>query len=352
MEFALILERWYGENGRELPWRGTGDPYAIWVSEVILQQTRVAQGLGYYERFMGRFPDVRALATAEEDEVMRMWQGLGYYSRARNMWMAAREIMERYGGKFPREYAEVRGLKGVGDYTAAAVCSFAWGMPYAVVDGNVYRVLARVFGVEEPVDTGRGKKVFVDLAEELLDRKNPGLYNQAIMDFGALCCTPKTPGCLECPLEGMCVAKAEGRVGELPVKGEKGKVKERFFHYVDVRCGEWRLLRRREEKDIWRNLYEYPLVETDGIADWREVSETAECREWLSGMGNVRLERVVEMPKHVLSHRVVYAWFYVVEVERFSARLEERFMAVKEEDLDKYAVSRLIEMYWEREMKK
>ncbi len=348
MDFASVLEKWYEEHGRELPWRETGDPYAIWVSEVILQQTRVAQGLGYYERFMGRFPDVRSLAEAEEDEVMRMWQGLGYYSRARNMCAAAREVVERYGGEFPRGYAEVRGLKGIGDYTAAAVCSFAWGMPYAVVDGNVYRVLSRVFGVEEAVDTGKGKRIFGELADELLDRKRPALYNQAIMDFGALCCTPKVPGCEECPLEGMCVARSEGRVGDLPVKGEKGKVKERFFHYVDVRCGEWRLLRRREGRDIWRNLYEYPLIETEETVDWEEVAATEVCREWLEGAGEVRLERVVEMPKHVLSHRVIYARFYVVKVERFSDGMAG-FVAVKEEELEKYAVSRLIEMYRERE---
>lgn len=351
MDFASILERWYETHGRELPWRETRDPYAIWVSEVILQQTRVAQGLGYYERFMGRFPNVRALAEAEEDEVMRMWQGLGYYSRARNMRAAAREVVERHGGEFPKEYVEVRGLKGVGDYTAAAVCSFAWGMPYAVVDGNVYRVLARVFGIEDAVDSGKGRKVFVELAEELLDRERPGLYNQAIMDFGALCCTPKAPGCEGCPLEGMCVARAEGRVAELPVKGGRGKVTERFFHYVDVRCGEWRLLRRREGKDIWRNLYEYPLVETTGKVDWGVVAEEVGRRGWLEGAREVRLERVVEMPKHVLSHRVVYAWFYVVEVERLPEGMEG-FVAVREEELGRYAVSRLIEMYREKETKK
>ncbi len=221
-------------------------------------------------------------------------------------------------------------------------------MPYAVVDGNVYRVLARVFGVEEAVDTGKGKRIFGELADELLDRKRPALYNQAIMDFGALCCTPKVPGCEECPLEGMCVARSEGRVGDLPVKGEKGKVKERFFHYVDVRCGEWRLLRRREGRDIWRNLYEYPLIETEETADWEEVAATEVCREWLEGAGEVRLERVVEMPKHVLSHRVIYARFYVVKVERFSDGMAG-FVAVKEKELEKYAVSRLIEMYRERE---
>ena len=218
MDIAATLIHWYAENKRELPWRETTDPYRIWISEIILQQTRVVQGLEYFNRFMLRFPDVRALAEAPGDEVMKYWQGLGYYSRARNLHAAAKEIVEKFGGEFPRNYSDVLTLKGIGEYTAAAICSFAWKLPYAVVDGNVYRVLARIFGIDTPIDSNAGKKVFSGLAAELLDRRHPDLYNQAIMDFGAIQCTPKVPVCLYCPLRENCVALASGQVEKLPVK--------------------------------------------------------------------------------------------------------------------------------------
>lgn len=216
---------WYKDNGRNLPWRNTKNPYKIWISEIILQQTRVAQGYDYYCRFIERFPDFQTLAEADEDEVMKYWQGLGYYSRARNLHEAARSIAEK--GTFPDTYPEVRNLKGVGDYTAAAICSFAYDMPCAVVDGNVYRVISRWMGVEEPIDTGAGKKVFAALADELLDKEQPALYNQAIMDFGALQCVPSSPSCMLCPLSDSCVALQKGLVEELPRKVHKTKVSNR-----------------------------------------------------------------------------------------------------------------------------
>ena len=219
--FSGVLIHWYSENKRQLPWRETTDPYRIWISEIILQQTRVVQGLEYFNRFMERFPDVKALAEANEDEVMKYWQGLGYYSRARNLHAAAREIMARFGGKFPETYKEVLSLKGIGEYTAAAICSFAWRQPYAVVDGNVYRVLGRVFGVDTPIDSTAGKKEFAELAQAMLDPERPDLYNQAIMDFGAVQCTPKAPDCMYCPLRERCVAYVSGKVDELPVKAGK-----------------------------------------------------------------------------------------------------------------------------------
>ena len=227
--FARKLMDWYRENGRSLPWRGTKDPYRIWISEIILQQTRVAQGYDYYLRFIERFPDVQALADAPEDEVMKLWQGLGYYSRARNLHAAAKEVAAL--GRFPDTYEGVRRLKGVGDYTAAAVCAFAYGLPCAVVDGNVYRVIARWLGIDEPIDTTAGKKLFAALARELMGTSDPALYNQAIMDFGAVQCTPASPACLMCPLNDGCAALRQGRVGDLPRKSKKTQVKERYFHY-------------------------------------------------------------------------------------------------------------------------
>lgn len=346
-DIAKVFIDWYNGNKRELPWRETRDPYRIWISEVILQQTRVVQGLEYYNRFMERFPDVKALAEAEADEVMKYWQGLGYYSRARNLHAAAKEVVARFGGQFPEDYRAVRSLKGIGEYTAAAVCSFAWRQPYAVVDGNVYRVLARVFGIDTPIDSTEGKKYFAELAQELLDRERPDLYNQAIMDFGAVQCVPKSPDCLFCPLRESCVAYATGRIGELPLKVGKTVVKSRYFNYLHIRCGEKVLLALRQEKDIWQGLYEYPLIETERAMDFAELQQIGEFRRLLEGAGEIRVTGMVEMPKHVLSHRVIYARFYELEVGRFTGGLGA-YLQVTGEDEEKYAVSRLIELYRER----
>lgn len=226
--FSGTLLDWYAENKRDLPWRNTTDPYLIWISEIILQQTRVAQGYEYFLRFIKRFPDVVSLAAASEDEVMKYWQGLGYYSRARNLHAAAKSMK----GTFPKTYAEVRALKGVGDYTAAAICSFAYDMPYAAVDGNVYRVLSRYFGIDVPIDSTEGKKTFTALAGEVFDKSRPADYNQAIMDFGAVQCTPQSPNCLFCPLSGSCRALSEGKVQQLPVKQHRTKTTSRYFNYI------------------------------------------------------------------------------------------------------------------------
>ena len=256
--FSGTLLDWYAENKRDLPWRNTTDPYLIWISEIILQQTRVAQGYEYFLRFIKRFPDVVSLAAASEDEVMKYWQGLGYYSRARNLHAAAKSMK----GTFPKTYAEVRALKGVGDYTAAAICSFAYDMPYAAVDGNVYRVLSRYFGIDVPIDSTEGKKTFTALAGEVLDKSRPADYNQAIMDFGAVQCTPQSPNCLFCPLSGSCRALSEGKVQQLPVKQHRTKTTNRYFNYIYVRMGAHTLIHKRTEDDIWKNLFELPLIET------------------------------------------------------------------------------------------
>ena len=244
---ADILLDWYAREGRDLPWRRTRDPYRIWLSEVILQQTRVAQGTEYYLRFTERFPDVASLAAAPEDEVLKLWQGLGYYSRARNLHAAARQVVERFGGRFPVALEEVRSLRGVGDYTAAAICSAAYDAPCAVVDGNVYRVLARLFDLDAPIDSTAGKRAFAELAQSQLDTAHPGRYNQAIMDFGALRCTPSSPRCEACPLAGRCLALAAGTVAARPVKQGKTRVRDRWFNYLHVSSGDRTLLRRRNE---------------------------------------------------------------------------------------------------------
>ncbi len=340
------LLAWYAVNRRELPWRETADAYRIWISEIILQQTRVAQGHEYYERFVSRYPHVRDLAAADDDEVMKLWQGLGYYSRARNLLVAARQVVEQFGGEFPTTYADIRSLKGVGDYTAAAIASFAYGLPHAVVDGNVYRVLSRIYGIDTPIDTTEGKHLFVALADELLDRKNPGGYNQALMEFGALHCVPRSPRCSECIFADRCAALATGRVEELPMKQGKTVVKPRYFNYLYVRYGGDTWVRRREGKDIWRNLYELPLIETDEPCDLMALQREEAWDKLFRGAGLVNVSVQTYACKHVLSHRIIHARFYIVEVEHQPEGLQE-YQPIPVERLGDYAVSRLTESFLE-----
>lgn len=342
-----ILISWYDENKRDLPWRQTTDPYLIWISEVILQQTRVAQGLDYFYRFTGRFPDVRALAEADEDEVMKYWQGLGYYSRARNLHAAAKQVMTDFEGRFPRTREGVLALKGIGEYTAAAICSFAYRQPFATVDGNVYRVLSRLFDIDTPIDSGEGKRYFTGLAQSLLDTRRPDLFNQAMMEFGALQCVPKSPDCSRCPLGGKCEALAGKRVDRLPVKAGKTVVKPRYFNYLHVRGAGVTLLSKRTGNDIWRNLYEFPLVETERPVAWDELSTLPPFRELFEGAGNVEVTREYAARKHVLSHRVIHAVFYEIRVEAFSPAME-RFLKVPDDRVGDYAVSRLVQSYLEK----
>ena len=255
------LTEWYRQNKRDLPWRHTQDPYKIWLSEIILQQTRVAQGLPYYLKFLERFPTVNDLAQASEQEVLKLWQGLGYYSRARNLHYTARDIVENYKGTFPQDYKNLLRLKGVGEYTAAAIASFCYNEPVAVIDGNVFRVLARWHGIDTPINTTEAKKIFKQQAAGSLDRQQPGLYNQAIMEFGALQCVPGLPDCENCPLQAECVAYKTGKVTELPVKLPKVKIKKRFLHYIIVRHGNRMLWEKRTGQDIWKNMYQPVLIE-------------------------------------------------------------------------------------------
>ena len=342
-EFADILIRWYDENKRDLPWRNTKDPYRIWISEIILQQTRVAQGYDYYIRFVRRFPDVFSLAEAEEDEVMKYWQGLGYYSRARNLHAAARSVAE--AGSFPSTYEGVLAMKGVGEYTAAAICSFAYDMPKAVVDGNVYRVLSRWMGMDMPIDSTQGKKQFALAAQELLDKKRPALYNQAIMDFGALQCTPASPDCPSCPLVDSCLAWAQGKVDALPVKQHKTKTTNRYFHYIYVRTGEYTWIRKRTENDIWRNLYEPLLIETE--TDLTENPEVL-VQKLQDVLGETPLDLLKTVKcgvRHVLSHRIIHANFYELRLPDGCTPIEG-YQQVAEEDLHNFAVSNLVYQFF------
>lgn len=341
--FGRILIEWYQDNRRDLPWRRTKNPYLIWISEIILQQTRVAQGYDYYQRFIKRFPDVFSLADADEDEVMKYWQGLGYYSRARNLHAAARSMAET--GGFPKTYKEVLALKGVGEYTAAAICSFAYGMPYAVVDGNVYRVLSRWLGIETPIDSTEGKRIFAEVAVELLDKAQPGLYNQAIMDFGALQCTPVSPNCMFCPFIDTCVARQKGLVDTLPVKLHKAKVTNRYFNYIYVRMGAHTLINKRTGNDIWKNLYELPLIETESEVPEEKFYALPQWQEMLAE-GEVPSVRLVQKGvKHVLSHRVIYANFYEVILPENAASFAQ-YQRIRIEDLHKFAVSRLVNQFF------
>jgi A/G-specific adenine glycosylase len=343
--FSDILCAWYARCGRDLPWRRTRDPYLIWLSEVILQQTRVEQGMEYYLRFVARFPDVGALAAASEEEVLKLWQGLGYYSRARNLHRAARQIAGQYGGRFPERYDEVRALPGVGEYTAAAICSFAYDDPRAVLDGNVFRVLSRAFDLDEPIDSTAGRRRFAELAASLLPPGRAALHNQAIMDFGALQCVPSSPSCLFCPLSDSCVALQKNLVDKLPWKARKTKVLNRYFSYIYVRAGVHTFIKRREAGDIWQNLYEFPLIETEQEVGEEEIFSLPAFRE-LVGNRSIRMFRVVSPEvKHVLSHRVIHARCYEVELEEEDAVLSG-FQRVLIDDLHKFPVSRLISRFF------
>lgn len=344
---SKVLIKWYSLNKRELPWRETKDPYLIWISEIILQQTRVIQGYEYYIRFTETFPNVIVLANANENEVLKLWQGLGYYSRARNLHATAKIITENYNGIFPTNYEDVLSLKGIGEYTAAAITSFAYNLPYAVVDGNVFRFLSRLFGINTPINTTQGKKEFTNLANELLDTQKPGAHNQAIMEFGALQCTPTSPRCNECPLSEICVAYNQGSISQLPVKQGKTKTKERFFNYLDIRCNSTIYLHKRTGNDIWKNLYELPLIETDKRLTFEELQKTKEFEELLKDAGNILIEPRGINLKHVLSHRIIHAVFYTIEISNDS-HLKEFYTSAHITDLSAFPISRLVDRYFEQ----
>ena len=329
MTFTDTILDWYASYGRDLPWRRTRDPYAIWLSEVILQQTRIAQGTAYWERFMERFPDAASLAEAEEDEVLRLWEGLGYYSRARNLHAAARQIAAL--GAFPDTLEGIKALKGIGDYTAAAIASIAFGIPAAVVDGNVYRVLARYFGISTPIGTTAAKKEFTALAQSLLPQERPGDFNQGMMDFGALQCTPLSPACLTCPLSTGCEALRTGRTASLPARKAGPAILDRHFTYIYLRCGGRTAIHRREAGDIWQGLWEPFLLEHDGVPSFPEWTAAGRLTPLRKGV------------RHQLTHRTLHTDFYLFEAEA-QPPLPESYRWVPEAGLDRYAKPRLFEL--------
>lgn len=328
--FTTALLQWYENHGRDLPWRHTTDPYPIWLSEVILQQTRIAQGTAYWERFMKRFPTVESLAAASEDEVLRLWQGLGYYSRARNLHAAAKQIVAT--GSFPKNHEEIRRLKGVGDYTAAAIASFAFGLPHAAIDGNAYRVLARYFGIETPINTTTAKKEFAALAQQLLPSDRAADFNQAMMDFGATLCTPTSPQCSECPLAEGCDALHTHRTQVLPIKQKTVKMATRHFTFIYIRCQGETAIMRRPAGDIWQGLWQPLLIEDEKNVD-----------TVLSGLRKSgQLTLLATGVKHVLTHRIIMADFYLLETP-VKPSLPDGYRWIPEDQIDRYALPRLVE---------
>ncbi|HUH46956.1 MAG TPA: A/G-specific adenine glycosylase [Arenibacter sp.] len=336
MGFSRIILEWYAVNKRDLPWRETREPYFIWLSEIMLQQTRVAQGIPYYMKFVEAFPSIEDLAAATEGEVLKLWQGLGYYSRARNLHATAKMVAEKYNGIFPDTYGGLLSLKGVGDYTASALASICFNLPEAVVDGNVYRVLARYYGIDLPINSSAGKRYFKGLAEQVMDVGNIRDYNQGIMEFGAIQCVPKNPDCGACPLKSDCVALATNRIDSLPVKAGKTKVRNRYFNYLVLLDGSNKtLLRQRKGSGIWQNLYEFPLLESEGEIGLEEVERNLSkvvTVEEPAGIYLYNEEKVV----HKLSHQHLHTWFWIVY---FDGQLKN---SIKLSDLHSYPVPVLI----------
>jgi A/G-specific adenine glycosylase len=305
--FNKKIIEWYKENKRELPWRDTKDPYTIWLSEIILQQTRVAQGLPYFKGFIKNFPTVHKLAAAKEQDILRLWQGLGYYTRARNLHRCAKVIVEQYNGNFPDNFIDLQKLPGIGTYTAAAIASFAFQETVAVVDGNVFRVLSRVFGMEQDIASSEGKDIFSKKANELISREHPDLFNQAIMEFGATHCLPKNPKCEDCIFKKSCVALARGWQDQLPLKSKKTKVRKRYFYYLVVEQNKKIMMRKREGKDIWKGLYDFPLIETKRTQKIKIIVEQADLLSKLKGKFEFRSSSSTY--RHVLSHQILFVKF-------------------------------------------
>jgi A/G-specific adenine glycosylase len=343
-KFAPLLLKWNKEkNNRQMPWKGEKDPYKIWLSEIILQQTRVNQGLGYYNAFIKKFPDVHKLAKAPDEMVFKLWEGLGYYTRCRNLIATARYISKELKGKFPSVYEDIKGLKGIGPYTAAAISSFAFNLPYAVVDGNVFRVLARIFGIDKPIDSTEGKKFFSLLAEELLDKKQPGLYNQAIMDFGAVVCKPATPLCSTCVFKKHCIAFLQNKINTLPVKEKKILIRKRWFYYLVLEYKNEIAIRQRTEKDIWQDLYEFPLIEADGEIDKKKILQVAEKKKWLIKK-NYELLTISPLFKQQLSHQLIVGQFIKIKLKKKSNPYRE-WVWVSKNKAGKYAFPQFINQY-------
>lgn len=343
--FAQRLLAWRETHPRTLPWKAHPDAYTIWLSEIILQQTRVEQGLPYFERFREKYPTVEALAHAPEDDVMKLWEGLGYYSRARNLHGTAKMVASELGGRFPETFEGLLQLKGVGAYTAAAIASFAYNLPHAVLDGNVFRVLSRYLGIELPVDSTEGKKLFARRAQELLDKEEPAAYNQAIMDFGATWCTPRKPQCSDCPMSPDCQAFQQGLVEQLPVKSKKLEKKDRFFHYLVLRVNDQTLVRKRTEQDIWQQLYEFPMIEREALTyDLDVLAQTPLWKE-LIGTTPYAAQQIVGPFRQILTHQHVTALFFEITLQRKQLPNTPLFIGVERKNLNNFAFPKVIDRY-------
>jgi A/G-specific adenine glycosylase len=343
-KFRNTLTKWYLANQRVLPWRQTSDPYAIWVSEIILQQTRINQGLDYYYRFISRFPDIHTLAKASEELVLKTWEGLGYYSRARNMHATARTLLEIYGGKFPEDPKELEKLKGIGKYTAAAIASIAFGKPAAVVDGNVIRFITRYYGIEAAIDASGTIKQINHLANELITEDSPGLFNQAMMEFGALQCIPANPDCQSCPFNETCVSYKKGKVAVIPAKSKKTKISARYFNYLFVRTRQngssVMLLKKRSDNDIWKHLYDFPLIEADKLLSKKQLEDHAVFKSLFASY-EPKVDVCHGSYRHLLTHRIIHARFFSVSIpENDGISFLEDFIHV--DDLSRYPLPKLI----------
>ncbi len=342
------LDSWFLREARDLPWRRTKNPYHIWLSEIILQQTQVIQGLAYYERFIQTFPTVEDLASAEEDLVLKLWQGLGYYSRARNLKKAAQMIVEDFNGEIPQQVENIKQLPGVGPYTQAAILSFAYDLPHAAVDGNVYRVLSRLYALAEPIDKPKGQKLFRSLAQRLLNPKKPAQHNQAMIELGAICCTPRNPSCTSCPIDRYCLSYSEGTMLDFPKKVGKIKVRNRYFNYIYLRIQKdkaksFTLIHRREEGDIWQGLYELPLIETDKDLDFEGIIKESKFKKLLLASKGAKLSSKVQAEcQHRLSHQLLHSKLYVLEVEDIQLK-DSFYQCIKEADFEDYAIPVLLE---------
>ncbi len=344
MDISKELGKWYDINKRNLPWRNTDDPYKIWISEIILQQTRVNQGMAYYNRFLDNFPTIGQLASASLDEVLKIWQGLGYYTRARNMHQTAQFIVSRLDGIFPREYISLQNLKGIGAYTAAAIASIAFNEPVPLVDGNVYRVLSRFYGVDINITDVKGKKHFQSVAARILDPKQPGRHNQAMMELGAIICIPHNPLCGQCPLKNECFSHQRNCVEKFPQKKKKTKQKARYFNYLVIKTQSGIFLKQRKDGDIWAHLYEFPLIETTRKCELADL-ERSEAWKNIFGTAKVKIINVSEDLKHQLTHQVVYARFIECNVKKDFILEKSLAVEVEFDKLESYPVSRLIERF-------
>ena len=340
-DFNLLIIKWYRQNKRNLPWRLTKNPYMIWLSEIILQQTKVDQGLNYYLKFRTNYPTIDDLAKADEQKVLSDWQGLGYYSRARNLHTTAKTIIDTYQGIFPNTYENILKLKGIGTYTAAAISSFAFDLPHAVVDGNVYRVLSRIFDVETPIDSTEGVKEFNFLANELLNKEHPAEHNQAIMEFGAIQCTPSNPNCTVCPFNQTCLARINGTIQQRPVKKTKTKVRNRYLHFLHIEIDNQIIITQRTEKDIWQNMYQFPLIEKTN------AEELPKIKQEIENTYSIKITDITTNIKHILSHQHLYTTFWKTDAIPEIIRKNKEYLLIQKSKLIEYPIPRVSDRYLE-----